>query len=146
DHGLTVFAGPESVYALDTQRGVLATVDPRTLGSRGTPVTVSTQVKPYASTLDDDGRLWILDDVSGDLVRLDGGERRVRHSAVRPGAGSLALAEGRPVLLDGQRGTAATLDPADGSVETTTALDLRANDRPFAVGAAHDRRLYVLAS
>jgi hypothetical protein len=144
--GLTAFAGPDAVYVLDTDRGVLAVVDPRALAARRKPVTMSARVTPRASTMDGTGRLWILDDSSGDLVWVDGGQRRVRRGAVRPGTGFLTLAGGQPVLVDTERRTANSIDPASGAVATTTALDLRPGDHPLAAGTTRSRRLYLLTA
>src|SRR6266508_332728 len=108
--GLLAFAGPHGLYALDSRRGVLAAADPHTLAARGGLVSLASQVDAAAATVDDSGRLWLLDTTTGDLIWLDGGTRHIRRGAVTPGAGLLALADGAPVLVDTGRGTADLLD------------------------------------
>jgi hypothetical protein len=144
--GLTVFAGENALYALDTRRGVLAEADPRTLGGRGGLTSLAAQVDPRAATLDSAGRLWLLDTTTGDLSWLDSGTRHLRRQAAKPGSGLLALADGAPVLVDIQQRTASTLDPETGQIRRTTALDLRAGEHVEISGAPHASRLYVVAA
>lgn len=142
--GLTVLAGDNEVYGIDADHGVLATVDSLTLQPMGGTLTFSTPLASSDVELDSAGRLWVLDRDSGTLVRVDGGHRQVVHAAARPGAGTLVLADGNPVLVDATAGTAAVLDPADGGVAHRMSLDLRVDDHPRVVGAAHEGRLYVV--
>src|ERR1041384_6742107 len=117
--GLTAFAGNGSLYALDTRRGVLTTADPGTLADRGGMTSLAAQASPQAGSLDDDGRLWVLDGDSGDLIWLDGHGRHVRRGAVTPGAGLLTIADGSPVVVDTQQRTAAEVDPKSGQERRT---------------------------
>src|SRR4051794_28921215 len=109
--GLEVFAGHDSVYALDTRRGVLTGADPRTLANRGGPVPLAARVTPAAATVDSAGGLWLLDTPTGDLVWFRDGQRRVRRNASTPRAGLLTLAGGGVGLVDTRRRPAPPLDP-----------------------------------
>ncbi len=142
--GLTAFAGTDALYALDTGRGVLTSADPRTLGSRGAPVPLATQMSPRGAALDDAGRLWVLDTASGDLVWVDHGNRRIRRGIASPGAGFVVLADGAPVVVDTGKRAATLLDPGDGTTVATVALDLRPGDRVQVSGSPHARQVYLV--
>jgi PKD domain-containing protein/List-Bact-rpt repeat protein len=144
--GLRVFAGPDGVYTLDAEHGVLAETDPRTLARRGQLVPLSARVDPQGSVLDDAGRLWVLDGETGDLVWLDHGQRHVRPAAATAGAGMLTLAGGTPVLVDTARRTATLIDPATGTAGRSVALDLRPGERVEVSGAAQAPRLYLVTA
>ncbi|OLB74513.1 MAG: hypothetical protein AUI14_23305 [Actinobacteria bacterium 13_2_20CM_2_71_6] len=143
---LRAFAGPDTVYAMDTGRGVLTTNDPHTLATRTGPLSLTARVAPQAATLDEAGRLWLLDASTGDLVWIDHGQRHTRRGATQPGAGVLALADGNPVLVDTQRRIAAVLDPATAEPTHTVELDLRPDDQIQVTGSPHAQRLYVVAA
>jgi hypothetical protein len=144
--GLLAFAGDNALYTVDTGRGVLAVTDPLTLANRGTLVSVATRVAPQAAAIDDTGRLWLLDQSSGDLIWITDGRRHTRRAAAAPGAGLLTLAGGAPVLVDAQARTATTLDPDTGAARHSVALDLRAGERIQVAGSAHSARVYLVAS
>jgi hypothetical protein len=144
--GLQVFASPDAVYALDSDRGVLTATDPRTLGGTGGLVPLAASVTPQAATLDSAGRLWVVDSSTGNLVWLDHGRRHLRRAATTPKAGLLTVADGKPVLVDTAKFTASFLDPGSGSSEHTIALDLRPEDRVQVSGSPHTSRLYVATS
>jgi hypothetical protein len=144
--GLRAFAAPDTVYAIDTARGVLTTADPRTLAVRAGPLPLASQVTQQAATLDASGRLWLLDVGTGELIWFDHGRRHSRRGAARPGAGLLALAGGTPVLVDTVQRSASLLDPATGKARHTTELDLRPDDRIQVSGSPHAARLYVVSA
>src|SRR5436305_11045233 len=60
--GLRAFAAPDTLYALDTRRGLLTGADPQTLTPRGTPVPLAASVSGQAAALDEQGHLWVLED------------------------------------------------------------------------------------
>src|SRR6266540_3287414 len=97
--GLVAFAGPHGLYALDTRRGVLTATDPITLANQGGLVSLAVQIEAQAATVDEAGRLWVLDTATGDLIWLDRGTRHLRRAAASSGAGLLTLADGAPVLV-----------------------------------------------
>jgi hypothetical protein len=143
---LDVFAGPGVVYALDTRRGVLAGVDPRTLAGRSDPVSLAAQVATGAAALDQAGRLWLVDTSTGDLVWVRDGQRRSRRAVARPGGGMLVFAGGAPVIVDPASRTATRFDPLTGAIRGTTELDLRPDDRIAVTGANTTDRLYVVVA
>src|SRR2546421_892924 len=144
--GLRAFAGPHALYALDATSGVLAQADPQTLAARGKPVSMAARVAGQTASIDDGGRLWVLDGDTGNLEWIKDGQRHTRERMAGPGTGLLALADGRPVVIDQQRRTAALVDPASGDVTHRITLDLRADDRIQVSGAPHAARIYVVAS
>jgi hypothetical protein len=143
---LRAFASSTAVYALDTGRGVMTMTDPNTLANRSAPVPLAVRPSPQATALDADGRLWLLDSTTGDLVWMFRGQRHVRNGAATPGAGLLALAAGSPVVVDIQRKTADLLDRTTGATRHTTQLDLRPEDNVAVTGSARSLRIYVVAS
>ena len=143
--GLRAYAGPDVLYLLDTRRGVLTGADPHTLVAQGRPVSLSARVSPQAASLDEAGRLWVLDADSGDLVWLRDGTRHSRHVGTG-GTAQLTVAGGVPVVVDPEHRTATTFDPVSGAPRRTFPLDLRSGDRVQVSGAAHDPRLYLVAA
>src|SRR5947209_10022604 len=109
--GLRAFAGPGALYALDADRGVLAEADPQNLTGRGDPVSMAARVATQASSIDDAGRLWVLDGETGNLDWVKDGQRHTRQKVVAPGTGLLTLAGGRPVVVDQRDHSAVLLDP-----------------------------------
>ncbi|OLB76690.1 MAG: hypothetical protein AUI14_17965 [Actinobacteria bacterium 13_2_20CM_2_71_6] len=145
--GLQAFAGRSALYALDTERGVLTSADARTLADRGPPVSLAARVTPEATTLDDAGRLWVLDNVTGDLFWIEeDGRRHVRHGAAQPGGSLLVTAGGAPVVVDTRGRTATSIDPPSGNPRRTVALDLRPDDRLQVSGSRDAARLYLVAA
>src|SRR5256714_1465257 len=144
--GLRPFAGRHALYALDATSGVLTEADPQTLAARGNPVSMAAPLAGQSATIDDGGRLWILDGETGNLQWIKDGQRHSRDRLAAPGTGLLTLADGKPVVVDQARRTAVLVDPASGSVVQRTALDLRSDDRIQVSGAPHAARIYVVAS
>src|SRR5439155_5922395 len=93
--GLRALAAPGVLYALDTNRGVLASADPLTLATRTAPVPLAARVTGESAVLDHAGRLWALDGTDGDLVWIDRGQRHTRPGLAGPN-GILVLAGGAP--------------------------------------------------
>src|SRR4051794_20866836 len=144
--GLRAFAGPHALYALDATSGVLTEADPQTLMARGNPVSMAARLAGQSATIDDGGRLWILDGETGNLQWIKDGQRHSQDRLAAPGTGLLTLADGKPVVVDQARRTAVLLDPATGGVVQRTALDLRSDDKIQVSGAPHAARIYVVAS
>jgi hypothetical protein len=144
--GLRAFAGSDSLYALDTNRGVLTGADPVTLAPLGKLLPIAAQVDARSTVLDGDGRLWMLDPATGDLIWTENSRRHVRRGLAPAGAGLLTLAGGNPVLVDTQHHTATTIDPHTGAARDATALDLRSGDRVAVSGSPHADRLYVVSA
>ncbi|WP_206790319.1 PKD domain-containing protein [Amycolatopsis sp. MtRt-6] len=143
---LAVFPTPHAFYALDTQRGLLAKADPKTMESQGKPYPLGVKAAQDGAVIDAEGRFWVLDEHTGDLVWFDGESRHSRAHAATPGESRLAIVAGRPVLLDPGRRTMALLDPETDAVEQAVAVDLRAGDTVAVTGSAEQHRLLISVS
>jgi hypothetical protein len=143
---LRAFAGPDALYLLDTRRGVLVDADPKSLVARRGPVLLAAQVTAQAAAIDETGRLWVVDNATGDLVWIAKGQHRTRRAATARGAGLLTIADGEPVVVDTSQRTATTVDPTSGAATHTVELDLRPDDRVQVSGSPHAPRLYVVAA
>ncbi|MEY9857851.1 hypothetical protein ABH935_003464 [Catenulispora sp. GAS73] len=144
--GLTAFADSRHVYVLDTERGLVATVDARTLEPTSAQQSLAAQLSAGTATLDDAGRLWLVDDATGDLTRVADGAKEVHRGVAAPGKDLMAMVNGKPVVVDTAGRRAITVDPADGSPSGTLNLDLRPSDTVAVSGSPHANRLYVVAS
>ncbi|WP_439381910.1 PKD domain-containing protein [Amycolatopsis lexingtonensis] len=140
---LAVFPTPHAFYAFDTKHGLLARADPKTLTGREKPYPLDVEAAPDGAVVDAGGRLWVLDERTGDLVWFAGESRHSRAHAATPGESRLAIAAGRPVLLDPGRRTMALLDPETGVAAQTVAVDLRAGDTVAVTGSAGQDRLLI---
>lgn len=143
--GLTAVAGPTALYTLDTQRGILASTDPRTLTRRGEMISVASRLTAGTATVDDDGTLWTIDTATGELHRV-AGEIRTRHPKVaQPGQSTITIANGHPVVIDRAGRKATSVQSTTGSVGTSVDLDIRDDDTIQVSGSPHKDRLYVIA-
>ncbi|TCO55208.1 PASTA domain-containing protein [Actinocrispum wychmicini] len=142
--GLMAFAGPKSLYALDTRRGLVTGADPKTGSALSEPRSMAAQVAPGTAGVDDGGRLWIVDNSSGDLYWTDGGIPNRRAKAVEPGRSLLTIANGRPVVVDTTGRRAFTVDPDSGSAGAPIDLDVRPNEEIQVSGSSHGDRVYVV--
>src|SRR5205807_5143537 len=122
--GLSAFADPHTVYTLDTQRGLLATSDPLTLASDGPPISLAAQLSTGSATLDDAGRLWLIDNTTGDLTWTAGGQRETQRGVARPGHSLLTLVNGKPVVVDTVDRKAIPINPSNGAPTGSFDLDL----------------------
>lgn len=144
--GLTAYAGPNVVYALDSQRGVLAAQDPKTLQRRSDPVPVSEQLSTGTATMDDNGRLWLIDKSSGNLVSYTDGQQVTNQPVAKPGNSVVTVANGKPVVVDVDAREAITVDPDTGKADKRFNLELRQGDQVQVSGSRHAPALYVVAS
>src|SRR5947207_11128171 len=141
--GLRVLTGTGGPVALDTSKGAVAAADPQTLAARGDPVPLSGPVDTDGAVLDSDGRLWVLDAATGDLVWLDHRTRASRPAAATPGAAQLVLAGGDPVIVDPVRRTAVLVDRRTGAAAGSATVDVPAGGQPRVAGSPHSRRIYL---
>ncbi|WP_460444160.1 PKD domain-containing protein, partial [Amycolatopsis cihanbeyliensis] len=125
---LAVFPTPRGLYTLDPRRGLLASTDPATLERNGPTYPMRARIAEGVPVVDTHGRLWAVDERTGDLVWFADGARHARAGAGTPGS-RLAMAGDRPALLDPARGTADLLDPRTGAVEWSIPVDLRPGER-----------------
>lgn len=144
--GLTGYADADAVHALDTDRGILVTADPHTLTPTGPPVSLAAHLSRDSSIVDDSGRLWVVDDSTGDVLGISGGARIVGHGVARPGHALLTSVGGHPVVVDPVARKAITIDPDTGTAAASQDLDLRSDDTLAVSGSPHGNRLYVVLS
>ncbi|GGU32210.1 PKD domain-containing protein [Lentzea flava] len=132
--GLLVLPGPDALHVLDVHSGMTAEVDPATLAPRGEPQRLAEAIRPGSAGIDEHGRVWAIDDTTGDLVWLDRGQRRTRSAATN--SGHLAITGGRPVLVDSEHSTAELLDPGTGAVARSVRLAAHTDDTTVITGSA----------
>jgi hypothetical protein len=144
--GLTAFAGQDVLYVLDSQRGVYTDADPRTVAPLGEPQTLAAQLGDGTASLDDAGRLWLVDNASGNLTSIDRGKRTTKSGVTKPGHNVLAMADGAPVIVNTGEHKVISVDPDSGTAAKTLDLDLRTNDTVAVSGSPHAQRVYVVAS
>ncbi|SFQ99715.1 Alpha-tubulin suppressor [Lentzea waywayandensis] len=140
--GLVVLPAPDALHVVDVHSGMAAAVDPETLAPRGEPRRLADSIRPDGVAVDDRGRLWAIDDRTGDLVWLSDGHRRTRSAAAENGR--LTIIGGRPALVDPGRGTAELLDPETGAVTRSTRIDAPADDTT-AIGRSADQERLLIA-
>ncbi|MCE7011220.1 PKD domain-containing protein [Kibdelosporangium philippinense] len=143
--GLSAFAGKDVLYAFDSERGVLVDTDPRTIARKGREQTLAAQVGDGTATLDEAGRLWVLENSTGLLTRFDGQER-TNTKITDPGENVVTVAAGGPVVVNVKGRKVITVDPVTGAADRTINLDLRADDTVEVSGSPHDPRVYIVAS
>jgi hypothetical protein len=142
--GLVAFAGPSHLYVMDTARGVYTTADPQTLARQGDPVSLSARPTAGGTALDEAGRLWLIDEATGDLVRVDGRTSSTFRGVAAKGTKVLAVANDRPVIVNSDERTATVVD-SGGRVTGKIQLDLRDGDALQVTGSPHADRLYLVA-
>lgn len=143
--GLKAFASLEALYVLDTQRGLVTDTDPATVKSRRQLSLPAGRIDDDAVVIDDAGRLWVLDISTGSLTWILNEEHRNQQKINPPGPAMLAVANGRPILIDLHARTAAMLNPNTAATTQTTQLYWHADDRVRISGSPHANRLYVTA-
>jgi hypothetical protein len=145
-NGLTAFAGKDVVYALDTERGVLASADGKTLATTGQPLSLAARLESGGATVDSAGTLWVINSETGDLTWVTDGRRETRREASQRGHGLLTLAGDRPVLIDTGSRTVIPLDHETGAATATLNIDLRSEDTVQVSGSTHEPRVYAVSS
>ncbi|MFE0023245.1 PKD domain-containing protein [Amycolatopsis sp. NPDC059021] len=142
---LTLMPGPRAVYTLDADRELLTTIDSRTLAPRDPPRPLAARVAPDEPAVDRQGRLWLLDHRTGDLIWFADGTRHTRPRAATPDGSRLVLTGDRPAVLDPARHTAELLDPETGAVLQTIPVDTPSGDTLAVAGSPHTPRLLISA-
>ncbi|MBP2326744.1 PKD repeat protein [Kibdelosporangium banguiense] len=137
---LAVFPTPHALYSLDTARGLLAKADPETLEPQGDPASLPAG---DSAMMDPDGRLWSLDQRTGDLIWFSDGTSHSRPQAHTPGKSRLAFTDGAHALLDAGRGAMELLDPDTGAVQQSVPVDLKPDDTVAVSGSPGERRLLI---
>ncbi|WP_052685099.1 PKD domain-containing protein [Lentzea aerocolonigenes] len=139
--GLVVLTAPGALHVIDVHNGMTAEVDPASLTPKGEPRRLAETIRSGSVVVDGGGRVWAIDDTTGDLAWLDHGERRNRATATK--SGHLTIANGTPVLVDPEHGTAELLDPGTGAVARSVRLDVHADDEVVVSGSADSSRLLI---
>jgi hypothetical protein len=142
--GLTAFAGENALYVLDTRRGLYATADPRTGRALTEPKLMSSHVAANTTGIDSTGRLWIIDNETGDLVSANGDGVQPYRGFVRHGRSVLTMANGRPVVVDTGGRRATVIDPDTGRTRSTIDVDVRPDEEIQVSGSPHDDRVYIV--
>jgi hypothetical protein len=144
--GPTAYAGTNVVYALDSQRGVMASADPRTLDRRSDPAPVAERLADGTAAMDDGGKLWMVDRGTGDLASYVDGRKSTRNTVTKSGNSVVTVANGRPVVINPDTREAVAIDPGTGDADRTFPLELREGDQVQVSGSPHHNDLYVIAS
>ncbi|MGW4211203.1 PKD domain-containing protein [Lentzea sp. NPDC004789] len=139
--GLVVLPAPDGLRAVDVHSGMAVSVDPVTLAAVGEPEHLAGGLRRDGVVVDGQGRVWAVDDTTGDLVWSSNGQRRTRATAAEHGL--LAITQGRPVLVDPGHGTAELLDPETGAARSSLRPDLRTGDAVVVSGSADRSRLLI---
>ncbi|MFD9891351.1 PKD domain-containing protein [Amycolatopsis sp. NPDC059027] len=95
--------------------------------------------------MDRQGRLWLLDHRTGDLIWFADDTRHARPHAATPDGSRLVLTGDRPALLDPARHTAELLDPETGAVVQSIPVDTRPGEALAVAGSPHTPRLLISA-
>ncbi|MEV4312496.1 PASTA domain-containing protein [Actinocrispum sp. NPDC049592] len=141
--GLTAFAGPNVLYALDTRRGLYVPADPRTGRALSPqPKSLSQHVAANTTAIDGQGRLWIIDNETGDLAYADRDGVTPFKNFTKPGRSVLTMSAGRPVVVDTQSRKAMTVD-TDGKPVSSIDVDLRAGE-DIQVSGSSGPQFYVV--
>jgi WD domain, G-beta repeat len=113
--------GTHTAYVVDEADGAVSAYDLATLLQVGARLPFRRGASSDPAVVDSSDRLWILDQSTGRLTWFTG--KATGHSAAvfTPGAASLILAAGEPVVVDTGTRRASLIAP-DGSVRTQLAL------------------------
>jgi hypothetical protein len=144
--GLTGFAAEDAVYTIDTKRGIVATTDSRTLTRQGELDTLSTQLTPGSAAVDDAGRLWMIDNTTGELLWIDHRTRGSARNVTAPGNSVVTIANGKPVIVNAGTRQATPVDPESGEPQASFDLGVRSDDSVSVSGSPHNDRVYLVAS
>lgn len=134
---LAVFPTGHALYTMDVRRGVLTIADPKTLAREGKPHRLAIEAAPGDAVVDAGGRLWVLDQRTGDLVWFAAGTRHARAGAHTPGSSALVAIGDRVAVVDVARSGIDLIDPGTGGVEWSLEVDLRAGDSVAVSGSPH---------
>lgn len=137
-----LFVGSGSLYLVDGRSGVVTTADPASLAVRSRQ-SLAARVDAAVGIVDADGRLWLVDAVTGNLVWLDGTTRHDRRAVADAAKTRLVLAGGRPALVDLAERRITPVS-ASGRLERPTCLDIAPGDASTQVAGAPDApRVYA---
>uniref|UniRef100_UPI0021BE6621 hypothetical protein n=1 Tax=Frankia gtarii TaxID=2950102 RepID=UPI0021BE6621 len=139
---LLVFPGSPDLFTFAEGSGLVTTADIRSLRPRASQALVS-RIAPGGGVVDGDGRLWLIEAGSGDLVWLERDKVGRRAAAVDPDGSRLVVAAGQAAVVDG---TSVRLLGVDGSLGSATCLGESAGDDTAVVtGSPATSRLYTVS-
>ncbi|WP_439656048.1 PKD domain-containing protein [Lentzea sp. HUAS TT2] len=141
--GLTLLPAAEGVYAIDVHSGRVVQIDPTTWAPRDEPVQLAESIRPGSAVTDATGRLWAVDDTSGDLVWLDGNRKRSRAGVGEHAR--LAIAQGYPVLVDPEHGTVELINPENGLTRDSVRTDPAAGGAVVVGGSNDLSRVHLMS-
>lgn len=141
-----VLATSHTLYVVDQSSYELALVDPVTLTPRVTPHPLAAMTWTDEPMADGTGRLWALDQRTGDLIWFSGDVRYSRARAGTPHDSFLSLADDVPALLDRTRRTVEFLDPDTGAVLHSMRADVPTDDVHLIRGSKQQRKLLVTST
>lgn len=143
---LAVLPTRHAFYEVNVHSGMVASVATGTLKEHDKPKPLVDRMSPGGPVVDSRGKLWALDDQTGDLAWLTGSNRRARPAATKPGTSRLAVTKDQPALVDTERGTAELLDPGSGRVTRSARPELQAGESLLVSGSAERARLHLASS
>jgi PASTA domain/PKD domain len=144
---LTAFAGSGKLYVVDTRRGLIVNADPASGKASGEVQNFVPQIAPDTTAIDSQGRLWIADNATGDvLTYTDGDDLRPIKGVGKPGRSILTMSNDKPVVIDTEGREALIVDPDSRGVDARISLDLRAGEQIQVSGSPHGDRTYIVAS
>ncbi|SMC61782.1 Right handed beta helix region [Kibdelosporangium aridum] len=141
--GSSLFPTPQTLHLLNSERGLLTPIDPGTLTPRGAPHSLAAKVTPDGAIVDGGGRLWLLDQRTGDLSWFAADSRGSRDHAGTAERTRIAVASGHPALLDLDRRQVSLLDPETGSILSSVRADVRPDDTVSVTGSPTERRILI---
>jgi hypothetical protein len=144
---MTAFAGSGKLYVVDTRRGLIVNADPATGRALTRPRNFVAQIAPNTTGIDSDGRLWIADNATGDVLTVEDGESaEPMRGITKPGRSIMTISNGKPVIIDPDGHQVLIVDPAAREVQTKIGLDLRPGEDIQVSGSSHGDRTYIVAS
>ena len=121
-----LLVGTRTGYVVDAADSTVTAYDLSTLRRVGTPVTLTQGPSTLTAVVDAADHLWVLDEDTGVLDRVDGATARrsaltFSHGKVGRAAATLVAAGGRPVVLDPAARSASLIMP-DGTLAARLTL------------------------
>ncbi|RJQ69538.1 PKD domain-containing protein [Pseudonocardiaceae bacterium YIM PH 21723] len=142
---LRILPTDHQLYAVDTESGLVGRLDSHDLHAVNPAGKLVQAAAPDAVATDRAGRLWLLDQRSGELVWTREGHRGARPAAATAGHTLLHPAGAGVALLDRARGVAELLS-RDGGVERSVRPQVGPQDAVTATGSPDSERLLLANS
>ncbi|WP_143765295.1 right-handed parallel beta-helix repeat-containing protein [Catenulispora acidiphila] len=140
-----LYTALDTLYVVDGTDGMVSTYDASSLRQLGSPERFAAAGAEYTALVDGQGKLWVLDGVSGTLTWFTATEHGTRTPGFTAGAAVLTLADERPVVVDSSTHEAYLLS-SSGATKATLSLGTADSTGLQATGAAGETALLVTAS